>query len=85
MYQDVPAVATFNDVATEVEAVRNGIGIGQLATYMIERDLNDGTLVPLLPQLSTARLSIFMYYPQRTQMPSRVRRFVDFVIETSRR
>jgi DNA-binding transcriptional LysR family regulator len=85
VYQEVPAVATFNDVATEVEAVRNGIGIGQLATYMIEQDLKDGTLMPLLPQLSTARLSIFMYYPQRTQMPARVRRFVDFVIEASRR
>ncbi|MFC0401592.1 LysR family transcriptional regulator [Paraburkholderia rhizosphaerae] len=84
VYQEVPAVATFNDVATEVEAVRNGIGIGQLATYMIQQDLDDGSLVPLLPQLSSARLSVFMYYPQRTQMPSRVRRFVDFVIEASR-
>jgi DNA-binding transcriptional LysR family regulator len=85
VYQAVPAVATFNDVATEVEAVRSGIGIGQLATYMVQQDLDDGTLVPLLPQLSSARLSVFMYYPQRTQMPSRVRRFVDFVIEAGRR
>ncbi|CAB3746554.1 LysR family transcriptional regulator [Paraburkholderia solisilvae] len=85
VYQAVPAVATFNDVATEVEAVRSGIGIGQLATYMVQQDLDDGTLVPLLPQLSSARLSVFMYYPQRTQMPSRVRRFVDFVIEANRR
>jgi DNA-binding transcriptional LysR family regulator len=60
VYQDVSAVATFNDVATEVEAVRSGIGIGQLATYMIQQDLDGGTLVPLLPQLSTARLSVFM-------------------------
>jgi hypothetical protein len=27
----------------------------------------------------------FMYYPQRTQMPSRGRRFVDFVVEANRR
>jgi DNA-binding transcriptional LysR family regulator len=85
VYQEVPAVATFNEVSTEVEAVRSGIGIGQLATYMIQQDLDDGTLIPLLPQLSSARLSVFIYYPQRTQMPSRVRRFVDFVIEATRR
>ncbi|GAB2901544.1 LysR family transcriptional regulator [Paraburkholderia jirisanensis] len=85
VYQEVPAVATFNDVNTEIEAVRRGIGIGQLQAYMIQQELDDGSLIGLLPQLSSARLSVFMYYPQRTQMPSRVRRFVDFVVEANRR
>ncbi len=85
VYQDVPAVATFNDVIAEIEAVRCGVGIGQLQAYMIEQDLDDGTLIPLLPQLATSRLGVFMYYPQRTQIPSRVRRFVDFVVAASRR
>jgi len=85
VYQDVPAVATFNDIDAEIEAVRCGIGIGQLQAYMVQQELDEGRLIGLLPQLSSARLSVFMYYPQRTQMPSRVRRFVDFVVASSRR
>jgi DNA-binding transcriptional LysR family regulator len=84
VYQAVPAVASFNDVQGEIDAVRCGIGIGQLQQYMVQDDLDAGTLVPLLPQLTSARLSVFLYYPQRTQMPVRVRRFVDFVIEANR-
>ena len=81
VYQPVPAVATCNDVEAEVCAVRAGVGIGQLPTYLIEDDLKRGALVPLLPELATSRLGIFMYYPQRRGMPTRVRQFIDFVME----
>ncbi|PLZ02958.1 transcriptional regulator [Burkholderia sp. WAC0059] len=83
VYQPIPAVATFNDVETEICAVRAGIGVGQLPTYMVTGDLRDGTLVQLLPELSTHRLGIFMYYAQRERIPVRVRQFIDFVM-TSR-
>lgn len=85
VFQDVPAVATFNNVETEVEAVRNGIGIGQLTRYAIEDDLARGTLIALLPQYDSARQKLYLYYPQRKQLPLRVRRFIDFTIEFMRR
>lgn len=84
VFQEVPAVATFNDIETEVAAVRAGIGIGQLIDYMITGDLEAGTLIPLLPQFSSSRLGLYMYYPQRERIPLRVRRFIDFVLETAR-
>ena len=83
-YQDVPAVASFNTAESELEAVRAGIGIGQLIWYMVERDLAAGRLVQLLPQTVTYNNGIFMYYQQRTQMPLRVRHFIDFVAEPGR-
>lgn len=85
VFQEVPAVATFNDIETEVAAVRAGIGIGQLIDYMIGDDLEAGTLIPLLPQFSSSRLGLYMYYPQRERIPLRVRRFIDFVLETARK
>lgn len=85
MFQDVPAVATFNNVETEVEAVRHGIGIGQLTRYAIEDDLARGTLIALLPQHDSARQKLYLYYPQRKQLPLRVRRFIDFAVEFMRR
>lgn len=84
VYLEVPAVAAFNDVETEIQAVRAGMGIGQLSAYMIHDDLNAGRLVSILPQYSSNNVGLYMYYPHRTHIPVRVRRFIDFVVEASR-
>lgn len=84
VYQEVPAVASFNDVETEVEAVRAGIGIGQLSAYMIHADLVSGRLKAILTEFSSSNVGLYMYYPHRSQMPVRVRRFIDFVVEAGR-
>lgn len=81
VYRDVAAVASFNTVEGEVQAVLSGMGIGQLALFMIKRELASGELVPLLPDAITSNNGVFMYYQQRTQMPLRVRHFIDFIAE----
>ncbi|MTV40153.1 LysR family transcriptional regulator [Duganella radicis] len=81
VYQDVPVVASFNTVEGELTAVRSGLGIGQMPVFMIERELASGALAPLLTNTITANNGVFMYYQQRTQMPLRVRHFIDFVLE----
>jgi DNA-binding transcriptional LysR family regulator len=79
VFQEIPAVASFNTVQGELEAVRAGVGIGQMPLYMIQRDLAEGTLVHLLPKQTSALRGVYMYYPQRTQMPLRVRHFIDYI------
>ena len=79
VYRDVPAVVSFNNVEAEVDAVVRGIGIGQLGQYMVDDALASGALVALLPEFVTSNNAIYMYYQQRTQMPVRVRRFIDHV------
>ncbi|ELX10667.1 transcriptional regulator LysR family [Janthinobacterium sp. HH01] len=81
VYQEVPAVASFNTVEGELVAVLSGVGIGQLPVFMIEAELASGALVPLLPHTASGNSGVFMYYQQRTQMPLRVRHFIDFVAE----
>lgn len=81
VFQEVPAVASFNTVEGELEAVRAGVGIGQIPLYMIGRDLAEGTLVHILPQQTSALRGVFMYYPQRTQIPLRVRHFIDYMAQ----
>jgi DNA-binding transcriptional LysR family regulator len=80
IYQDVPAVISVNHVEAEVRAVRAGLGIGQLPEYMIAEDIAEGALVRVLPEFATSRLGQYMYYPQRSQLPARVRTFIDFVM-----
>ncbi|UGQ45538.1 LysR family transcriptional regulator [Massilia endophytica] len=83
VYMDVPCVATFSTAEAEVEAVRAGMGIGQLATYMLGGDVAQGRLVHLLPELDTSNAGVYMYYQQRNRMPLRVRHFIDHVIAAS--
>jgi DNA-binding transcriptional LysR family regulator len=85
VYLDVPCVASFNTTEAEAAAVRAGMGIGQLAGYLADEDLERGRLVHLLPQLDTGNAGIYMYYPQRTHLPSRVRRFIDHAYAAARR
>lgn len=84
LFLEVPCVATFNTTESEIAAVSRGIGIGQLAAYMIDDELASGKLVHLLPELDTRSAGIYMYYPQRTRMPSRVRLFIDFAFEAAK-
>lgn len=81
--QDVPSICNFNSVLPELEAVKAGIGIGQLSMYLIREELASGELVEILPQFATAMSSVYMYYPQRSQMPKRVRDFINYVIKSA--
>jgi DNA-binding transcriptional LysR family regulator len=82
-YQDIPSVCNFNTVLPEVDAVKAGIGIGQLSRYLIREELESGELLEILPHFATAASSVYMYYPQRTQIPKRVRDFIQYVAKAA--
>ncbi|KQW02632.1 LysR family transcriptional regulator [Rhizobacter sp. Root1221] len=77
-YRDVPAAFVTNDVDAEVQAVLSGIGIGQLPSYLAQPLIREGQLVHLLTRHTSARVGLFLYYPQRSHQPARVRAFIDF-------
>ena len=82
---DMPCVASFNTVESEAAAVMRGIGIGQLAGYLVDEEIAAGKLEHLLPELDTRNAGIYMTYPQRTRMPSRVRLFIDYAYDAARK
>jgi DNA-binding transcriptional LysR family regulator len=49
--------------------------------FLVSRDLRDATLVELMPEYRAAELGIFAVYPTRKQLPLKVRRLVDFLVE----
>jgi DNA-binding transcriptional LysR family regulator len=79
--REVPAVFTTNDVEAELHAVLDGVGIGQLPTYLVAAAIREGRLLHLLPRHTTERMGLYLYYPQRSHQPARVRAFIDFVSE----
>jgi DNA-binding transcriptional LysR family regulator len=80
-YIHVPSVARFNNIEAEIEAVKRGMGIGQLSEYLIKQELESGELVPILAEGRVPRLGIYMYYAERMKITLRVRRFIDFCMD----
>jgi DNA-binding transcriptional LysR family regulator len=51
------------------------------AEWDIERHLRNGRLVPVLANYQTPDADIYAVYPQRHQLATRIRAFVDFMAE----
>ncbi|MEI2415138.1 LysR family transcriptional regulator [Orrella sp. JC864] len=81
VFQCVPAVVCCSDPEAEMQAVLQGMGIGQIDSINAAAPLRSGALVPLLARHVSDRMGLFLYYAQRRDMPLRVRRFIDFAAE----
>jgi DNA-binding transcriptional LysR family regulator len=56
-------------------------GIVMQPDFLVYEDLRAGTLIELMPQFKAVELGIFAVYPTRKQLPLKVRRLVDFLVE----
>ncbi len=52
--------------------------------FLVYEDLRAGSLLELMPDFRAAELGIFAVYPTRKQLPLKVRRLVDFLVEAFR-
>jgi LysR family transcriptional regulator, transcriptional activator for dmlA len=68
-----------NDGEIAVNWALDGHGILMRAEWDIERYLRNGRLVPVLANYQTPDADIYAVYPQRHQLATRIRAFVDFV------
>lgn len=75
-----PSLST-NDADLEIEAVLSGHAIGLLASLSVAPLIRSGRLVPLLTDHVVDHLSLYIYYGSRPAQPSRVRAFIDLVVE----
>jgi DNA-binding transcriptional LysR family regulator len=82
-FGDLVAGFTSNDAEAETQAVVAGLGVGQLDSITAAHHLRSEALVPLMLEHFNERYGVYMYYPQRTEIPSRVRTFIDFVMAQS--
>jgi DNA-binding transcriptional LysR family regulator len=71
-----------NDGEIAVSWALEGHGILMRAEWDIARYLRSGRLVPVLPQWETPEADVYAVYPQRLQLSTRVRAFVDFIAES---
>jgi DNA-binding transcriptional LysR family regulator len=84
VFHQVQSVLLSNDPETEMHAVMAGMGIGQIDSINCAAAIRDGRLVPLLVDQISGRMGLHLYFAQRADMPGRVRRFIDFAVESLR-
>ena len=61
------------------EALLRGLGIAQINSILIEHELRDGSLRPVLARHAVASDTLYALYPQTRYLPPRARSFVDFL------
>ena len=70
-----------NNSEALLEALREGIGIGRLPTFVAGPDLKTGRLVKLFESYSLPDFTLYAVFPERQYLPAKVRAFLDFAIE----
>ncbi|MCK9800970.1 LysR family transcriptional regulator [Pseudomonas sp. MAFF 302030] len=59
----------------------SGGGIALQPSFMVGQDLRDGTLVEVLPEYRSVELGIYVVYPSRKHLASKVRALINFLAE----
>lgn len=70
-----------NDSQTMLDFALNGLGIVKLHHYVVKEHLEHGTLQELLTAYNNSEIPIYVAYPQRRYISSKVRCFIDFITE----
>ena len=70
---------TVNDAETMLRLAQEGLGIVKLHEYMVRDMLQNGILVEVLSSYAKNDIPLFVAFPQRRYIPSKVRCFIDFV------
>lgn len=70
---------TVSSTQMMLDAVRNGIGIGQKLQGIADEAIEHGEIVPILEDWMPDYGPFWIYYPKRTYLPSALRAFINSV------
>ena len=71
------------DVLACVTLAKAGAGLFQTYRFIVEKDLAEGTLAEVLQPFGGRSRPVSLMYPKDRMLPSRVRAFVEFMLEQS--
>lgn len=68
-----------NDAETMLQFALDGLGIVKLHQYMVQEQIHRGKLVELLKSFHHSEIPLYVSYPQRRFVSSKIRCFIDFI------
>jgi DNA-binding transcriptional LysR family regulator len=75
----LPMILSVSSGETYRVAALAGLGLIQVPHYSVQQDLEDGTLVEILPDTPPSSTPVHILYPRSRQLSPRVRVFIDWV------
>ncbi|MEN4825776.1 LysR family transcriptional regulator [Pseudomonas sp. P39-UII1] len=75
----VPGRIAIGNAEGQLALVLAGLGVAQLPTWLVQEHLDAGTLVQILPELTTDGLPINIAWPKSRQSQPKVRALVDAI------
>ncbi|MDX2370827.1 MAG: LysR family transcriptional regulator [Colwellia sp.] len=77
----VQSIVSANSPQAVREIAVAGGGIAMTPGFIVEDAINDGRLIPILPEYTTLEFGLFAIYPHRKYVAKKVRCFIDFILE----
>lgn len=81
LQMDLPVRMALNEMLAIKQAVLQGLGIGFISEWFIERELLSGALVPVLVPWCPPFDGLRLYYPGRRFVPARLRALIELIHE----
>jgi LysR family transcriptional regulator for bpeEF and oprC len=81
---DVRGPARFESAEAAVVAATRGLGIVQMASYLLFEAVRKGHLVPVLAACQPSPLAMRIVHPRNRYKPKKLKVFEDFVVELDR-
>ena len=74
-------VVAANESTTYLAAARAGLGVVQAPLFMVQEDIANGTLRPVLQDWQIEPMPIHLVYPPNRHLSNRLRVFADWVVK----
>ncbi|CAI2527651.1 LysR family transcriptional regulator [Serratia liquefaciens] len=74
----LPCTVSVSAAESLVAAAHMGLGIIQVPRYHLRDSMDNGSLLPLLPQFPSLPMPVSLLYPRNRQLSPRVRVFIDW-------
>ncbi|QIW16513.1 LysR family transcriptional regulator [Pasteurellaceae bacterium RH1A] len=76
----LPSRILVNDSTALLQALLAGFGIGHLPAILVQKELDEGKLVRILPHIDSPKRPLWLVYPQREFIPKRLEVFIEWVL-----
>ncbi|CAI3798306.1 LysR family transcriptional regulator [Rheinheimera sp. MM224] len=68
-----------DEMRLAANAAVKGIGVAYVFRQFVEKEISAGELITILEKFSRPRSMFHIYFPNRRQMPGKLRAFIDFI------
>jgi len=75
---DISQQHTSNDLVANMNMLKSGMGTTFLLRHMVEKELQEGALIELIPDVKIPQVPVHLMYQKLNYMPKKIRYFIDY-------